>query len=196
MFTPSEQYALQTDQLCDGGVRLDGGGIAVTELPFRRSSRALLVAGDWVLLAEHRTHAGLSVLVGPGGGVEGGESLHEALAREVFEETGLRITAAHHPRLVWVQTVPVEEMHAQGFTGVINHYFLLNVAMFDPVSGVAVGAAGHPSSEGILNQRWWSLSTLDAAHRDGALFSPRDFPMMLRVLLQDGPPQTAAEIGQ
>ncbi|CAN7691217.1 NUDIX domain-containing protein [Mycolicibacterium frederiksbergense] len=167
----------------------------MTELPFRRSGRALLLAGDRVLLAEHRTHAGPSVWVGPGG-VEGNESLHEALAREVFEETGLRITGAHRPRLVWVQTEPLAEMHAQGFAGVINHYFVLNVAMFDPASGVAVGEPGHPGNEGILNQHWWTLSALDVAHRDGVLFSPRDFPTLLRILFKEGPPHTPNRIGQ
>ena len=63
----------------------------MTELPYRRSSRALLVAGDRVLLAEHRTHTGPSVWVAPGGGVEGDETLHEALAREVFEEKVLHV---------------------------------------------------------------------------------------------------------
>jgi 8-oxo-dGTP pyrophosphatase MutT (NUDIX family) len=136
------------------------------------------------------------VWVAPGGGIEGSETLLEALAREVFEETGLRITAAHHPQLVWVQTVPLAEMHAQGFAGVINHYFLLNLAPFEPASGVALGTPGHPGSEGILNQCWWTLAALDAAHRGGVLFSPRNFPTMMRALLQNGPPQTAAEIGR
>ena len=35
---------------------------------------------------------------------EEGESLAHALTRELHEETGLVITAAHAPRLVWVQT--------------------------------------------------------------------------------------------
>lgn len=168
----------------------------MAELPFRRSSRALLVDGERVLLAEHRTQAGPGVWVGPGGGVEGSESLHDALAREVFEETGLRIAEAHRPRLVWVQTVPLPEMRVQGFAGVINHYFLLDVAMFEPVSGVAIGAPGHPGGEGILNQRWWTLPALYAAHRDGILFSPRDFPAMLRALLDEGPPHTPTRIGR
>ena len=41
-------------------------------LPFRRSCRGLLVDGNQVLLAEHRTGNGGSVWVGPGGGVECG----------------------------------------------------------------------------------------------------------------------------
>lgn len=168
----------------------------MTALPFRRSSRALLVVGESILLAEHRTHAGTNVWVGPGGGVEGNESLHDALAREVFEETGLRVSEAHRPRLVWVQTVPLPEMRVQGFAGVINHYFLLDVAMFKPASGVADGAPGHPGCEGILHQRWWTMPALAAAHRDGVLFSPRDFPTMLRVLLNEGPPHTPTRIGQ
>jgi 8-oxo-dGTP pyrophosphatase MutT (NUDIX family) len=168
----------------------------MNELPFRRSSRVLLVDGEHVLLAEHRTHAGPSVWVGPGGGVERNEGLCDALVREVFEETGLRIDATHRPQLVWVQTVPIEEMRVHGFAGVINHFFLLNVAMFDPMSGVAVGAVGHPDSEGILNQRWWTLAALEAAHRDGVLFSPRNFPRMLRLLLTNGLPHTPIKIGQ
>jgi 8-oxo-dGTP diphosphatase len=68
--------------------------------------------------------------------------------------------------------------------------------MFDPVSGVAVGVVDHPDSEGILNQRWWTFVALDAAHRDGVVFSPRDFPRMLRLLLSNGQPHTPIEIGQ
>ena len=166
----------------------------MNELPYRRSSRALLVGGEQVLLAEHHTHAGTSVWVAPGGGVEGNESLLDALARELLEETGLRIDTAHRPQLVWVQTAPLEEMREHGFAGVINHYFVINVDTFDPVSVVGVGEAGHPESEGILNQRWWTMSELDAARSEGVMFSPRDFPRMMRLLLRDGPPRVPAEI--
>jgi 8-oxo-dGTP diphosphatase len=65
--------------------------------------------------------------------------------------------------------------------GGINHFFFIKVAMFYPTSGVAAGTPGHPASEGILNQRWWSLEALDAASNEGIVFSPRGFPRMFRV---------------
>ena len=74
----------------------------VTGLPLRDSFRALLVDGDRILLAHHRIDDEYTVWTGPGGGVEAGETLVEALARELYEETGLLLTADHAPRLVWI----------------------------------------------------------------------------------------------
>jgi 8-oxo-dGTP pyrophosphatase MutT (NUDIX family) len=167
----------------------------VTDLPFRHSCRGLLVADERILLAEHRIRGGGSVWVGPGGGVEAGESLLDALTRELHEETGLHIAEEHAPQLVWVQTVELPEMRVHGFAGVINHYFLIDVEHFAPVSGVGVGAVGHPESEGILDQRWWTTSEIEAAHSAGVLFSPRDLPRRLCMLLRDGPPSSAIAIG-
>jgi 8-oxo-dGTP pyrophosphatase MutT (NUDIX family) len=166
----------------------------VPDLPFRHSCRGLLVAGDRILLAEHRIRGG-SVWVGPGGGVEAGESLLDALIRELHEETGLQVTAAYAPQLVWVQTVEFPDMRAQGYAGVINHFFLIHVDVFVPASGVGVAAAGHPQGEGILDQRWWTTSEIEAAHNTGVLFSPRDLARLLHRLLHDGPPPVAITIG-
>lgn len=167
----------------------------VSDLPFRRSCRGLLVDGDRVLLAQHDIRDGDTVWVGPGGGVEDGESLEQALTRELHEETGLMITAAHAPRFVWVQTVAFPEMREHGFAGVANHFFLVHTDTFEPTSGVAAGAAGHPNDEGILDQRWWSLVEIDTARADGVLFSPRALPTLLRALLTDGPPAAPIAIG-
>ncbi|WP_205324444.1 NUDIX hydrolase [Glycomyces sp. YM15] len=60
----------------------------------RRCARVLLVdEDDRVLLFYSRDYMGPGVeyYVTPGGGLDEGETLEEAAAREVFEETGLRI---------------------------------------------------------------------------------------------------------
>lgn len=62
--------------------------------PPRLAARAILLRGARVLLVnafpQRLGKPPLWCL--PGGGVEGGDSLHETLVREVAEETGLRIT--------------------------------------------------------------------------------------------------------
>lgn len=164
-------------------------------LPLRRSCRGLLVDGEHILLAQHRIGDDRTVWVGPGGGVEGEESLIQTLARELHEETGLMLTGAHMPRLVWIQTAEFSEMHEKGYAGVVNYYFLVHVDIFEPASGLAVGTAGHPGGEGILNQRWWSLTEINSAHARGELFSPRALPTLLRAALDADPPTAPIAIG-
>jgi 8-oxo-dGTP pyrophosphatase MutT (NUDIX family) len=164
-------------------------------LPFRRSARGLLVDKDRILLAQHRIADGGTVWVGLGGGVEANENLVQALTRELHEETGLTLIDAHAPRLVWVQTVAFPEMHKHGYAGIANYFFLVHADVFEPASGVAPGAAGHPDGEGILDQRWWSLAEIDTAHAQGVLFSPRALHALLSALLTDGPPTNPRAIG-
>lgn len=60
-----------------------------SDSPRLRVAAALLLDGRFVLV--RHTKGAQSYLLLPGGGVEAGESLQEALVREVREETGLRI---------------------------------------------------------------------------------------------------------
>jgi ADP-ribose pyrophosphatase YjhB (NUDIX family) len=99
------------------------------------------------LLAQHRIDDGGTVWAGPGGGVHDGESLLQALIRELHEEheeTGLMLTAAHTPQLVWVQTVAFPEMHVDGYAGIINHASTQNQpASTNRVSSLAQATCGY-----------------------------------------------------
>ncbi|MGA7203993.1 MAG: NUDIX hydrolase, partial [Specibacter sp.] len=69
-------------------------------LRWRHSVRALVITPDLeLLLGRHRINGGF-VWAGPGGGIEPGESPHEALRRELGEETGLVLDSAEPPH-VW-----------------------------------------------------------------------------------------------
>jgi 8-oxo-dGTP pyrophosphatase MutT (NUDIX family) len=58
----------------------------------RLAARALILHQDRLLLVNAYPGARLGLWCAPGGGCEAGQSLPENLAREVHEETGLRIT--------------------------------------------------------------------------------------------------------
>ena len=58
--------------------------------PIRLRSSALIIERDAVLLVEFNDENGLHYNL-PGGGVEAGESLIQAVEREVFEETAVRV---------------------------------------------------------------------------------------------------------
>lgn len=53
--------------------------------------RALLVKDDQVLLVRHSYLPGWHL---PGGGVDPGETIEEGMVREVYEETGFKVTGA------------------------------------------------------------------------------------------------------
>jgi 8-oxo-dGTP diphosphatase len=64
----------------------------------------------------------------PGGRVEGGETLHEAVVRETFEETGLEVVVDRF--LGWVERI--DEAY---------HYVILDFAVtaLDPTRGLVAG---------------------------------------------------------
>jgi GrpB-like predicted nucleotidyltransferase (UPF0157 family)/8-oxo-dGTP pyrophosphatase MutT (NUDIX family) len=193
----AERYAAVKNQL-SGLLSVDrnayqGGKQAVIEellgearagLPLRESCRGVMVDDDGrVLLAEHRTATG-AVWVPPGGGVEDGESLQQALRRELFEETGFVLDERAAALEAWQMELPLAELHASGYSGVRNRFFLIRTPAFSPVPGVAAGQPGHPFDEGILALRWWTLAEIRAASAAGsALFSPRRLGAFLADLL-------------
>ncbi|WP_410813061.1 NUDIX hydrolase [Micromonospora sp. 067-2] len=143
----------------------------------RRGARVLLVdAAGRVLLfdgfdparPEHR------YWFTPGGGLDPAESPAAGAARELAEETGLRLDPAELGEPVWSDTTEFS------FNGVLyrqeQDFFLLLVPSWE------VDTAGFDDIErgSIAGHRWWAPAELAAS---GERYYPPDLPALLTRLL-------------
>lgn len=78
----------------------------------RISVGALVVKDDKILMVNHKRTNRYDFWVAPGGGVQGTESLSEAVIREVKEETGLKVLVN---RLLYIEEMYNPEMRAVKF---------------------------------------------------------------------------------
>ncbi len=110
----------------------------------------------------------------PGGGLDDGEAPVQAAARELLEETGLRVPAAELGESVHQR---VSEFHfAGGHYLQSEDYFLLRV----PAHEVDTSGPDSWVDPGITGHRWWSVEELRAT---GEATFPEDLPDVLdRVL--------------
>ncbi|RKF27144.1 NUDIX hydrolase [Micromonospora globbae] len=149
----------------------------------RRAARVLLVDADGRVLLfagfdparpEHR------YWFTPGGGLDAGESPAAAAARELAEETGLRLTPAELGEPVWRETVEYP------FDGVWyrqeQEFFLVRVPSWE------VDTTGFNDIEqaSVTGHRWWSAAELVSS---GERYYPGDLPALLSRVLAgaDGP---------
>ncbi|PGH46245.1 ADP-ribose pyrophosphatase YjhB, NUDIX family [Micromonospora sediminicola] len=148
----------------------------------RRAARVLLVdASDRVLLFQGSDPARPDhrYWFTPGGGLDPGETPAEGAARELAEETGLRLAPAELGAPVWSETVEFP------FDGVWyrqeQEFFLARV------SGWEVDTAGFDAVEraSVHGHRWWTVGELTAT---ADRYYPPDLADRLgRVLTGSGP---------
>lgn len=160
----------------------------MTALRWRHSVRALLLTPErQLLLGRHRVSKGF-VWAAPGGGIEAGESLLEALRRELREETGLTLDASARPEHLWHQEIHDSSI-TEGFDGAINDYFLIKTHLFAPAGLLPREAL---LDEGLDGLAWWSLEEIRAAGQT-QVFGPRNlaslFPTMTSHSRARGPVQ-------
>jgi 8-oxo-dGTP diphosphatase len=143
----------------------------VKRLP-RLAARALILDQGRLLLVNAYPDGQSDLWCAPGGGVEAGQSLPDNLAREVYEETGLRITVGP-PALV-------NEFHdpASGFHQV-DLYFrctvsdgVLNTDWRDPEGVVTERRFFTRSDLELGRYRFKPDSLVDAAWGEGILYDP------------------------
>ncbi|MFI7600759.1 NUDIX hydrolase [Actinoplanes sp. NPDC049681] len=142
----------------------------------RRAARVLLIdAAERVLLLHggDPAQAGKRWWFTPGGGLDEGETPAEGAARELDEETGLRVDPAdlgepvHHE----VTEFSYDARHYRQ----AQHFFLHRVPHWD----VSFDGFDEGERQSITDHRWWSLAEIDASDEE---IYPRDLADLLRRL--------------
>lgn len=120
-----------------------------------------------------------------GGGIEPGETVHEAAAREAAEETGLAELPVGTP--VWTRD------HTYAYAGrqvaVHEDWSLHRVAHFEPVPA----ALSDHEAVAVQGFRWWSVAELAAT--SDTVFPPHLAQHLTR-LLAEGPPSAPFDISE
>ncbi|MBU2662187.1 NUDIX domain-containing protein [Actinoplanes bogorensis] len=140
----------------------------------RRAARVLLVdsAGRALLLhGGDPARAGTRWWFTPGGGLEPDETPAQGAARELLEETGLRVDPAELGESVWHQVTEFS-YDARDYRQ-DQEFFLLRVP------GWQVDFAGMDAEEKatITAHRWWSADEIEASAE--SIF-PAELPELLR----------------
>ncbi|MDQ4076324.1 MAG: NUDIX hydrolase [Chloroflexota bacterium] len=121
-------------------------GVGVSVLVFRDPS-----AQD-VLLVQRGKAPAKGMWSPPGGGVELGETVAEAAAREVLEETGLHVEVPEDATFTSVDVIEREDDGTIRF-----HYVLIEVVALCEDDTVPVAA------DDAVDCRWWPISGLHEA---------------------------------
>nr|WP_305073575.1 NUDIX domain-containing protein [Micromonospora okii] len=147
----------------------------------RRAARVLLVdaAGRVLLFAGHDpARPEHRYWFTPGGGLDPGESPATGAARELAEETGLRLAPAELGEPVWRETVrfPFGGVHYQQE----QEFFLVRVSAWE----VDTGGFDAVERASVSGHRWWPVAELAAT---AERYYPDGLPELLRRALAAHP---------
>jgi 8-oxo-dGTP pyrophosphatase MutT (NUDIX family) len=123
----------------------------------RKAARVVLVADGRVLLQHGfdpgRPEDGTWWLT-PGGGLNDGESVEDGAVREVFEETGLRLSPAELGPVIATRVASFEFERRQFRQS--ESFFAVNVEAFTPQHH----GWDEVEQRALLDHRWWTVDEL------------------------------------
>jgi 8-oxo-dGTP pyrophosphatase MutT (NUDIX family) len=140
-----------------------------------------------LLIGSRDPDDGRVVWIMPGGGVEEGESIHEAAARELFEETGIRFAPSSLRGPVWTRRHRFS-WHERLFE--YTEWFV--VARLERMHAV-VPFADHPAeAANVVGIEWVDVSAL---RQWPDLVAPRRLPELLPPILAGQLPSEPIDSG-
>lgn len=157
-----------------------------SELRIREAVRALVIdPDDRVLLVRFEFPNTGTHWATPGGGVEPGETDHQALHRELEEELGLGGVTIGPQIWTRLHIIPFISGHHDGQR---ERIYLVRTAAFEPQPRLSWEAL---NAEYVFELRWWRADELEAS----LPMVPARFIEHFTALRRHGPPKQPIDVG-
>jgi 8-oxo-dGTP pyrophosphatase MutT (NUDIX family) len=151
----------------------------------RCAARVILLDENDRLLLARFEYGGKHWWTAPGGGLDDGETHEQAARREIAEETG-HVLGQLGP---WVWTREHVFRFEDQLYRQVERYFVAHVPAFAAHSQ----ELGEQEAKVFAGLGWWTPEEL--AETEDEEFAPANLPMLVRALLENGPPEQPVEVG-